>query len=69
MLNPLRDPQCESPVSYCENCWGEVFSHETMVFYNGRWLCPDCFQAAIEKMLRENVPALADAMQLDMKMV
>lgn len=67
MLDSLRDVQCETPACYCDQCWAEVFPHETMVLFGTQWLCPDCFQAAIEQMLRENMPLLAQEMQLSTK--
>lgn len=65
MPDILRDAQDETPAAYCHRCGGEVWQEEYRVRWNGRWICPDCFRAEVERMLDEEPEALADALRLD----
>jgi len=51
--NPLRDMQNEAPVSWCDKCRQEVYRGDARYQWEGRWLCPDCFRAAVNKALNE----------------
>ena len=65
MPDALRDAQDETPAAYCHRCGGEVWREEYRVRWDGKWICPDCFRAEVERMLDEEPEALADALQLD----
>ena len=65
MPDMLRDAQDETPAAYCHRCGGEVWWEEYRVRWNGKWICPDCFRAEVERMLDEEPKQLADALQLD----
>lgn len=63
------DAQERPAVAHCENpkCRGEIYREETTYFYEGRWLCSDCFKAEIEHILESDPRTLALAMGLDMQ--
>lgn len=66
-MNP--DAQERPAVTQCENpkCRGEIYREETTYFYEGNWICEDCFKAEVGKILRIDPRALALAMDLDMQ--
>ena len=59
MPDMLRDAQDETPAAYCYRCGGEVWQEEYRVRWDGRWICPDCFRAEVERMLDEEPKQLA----------
>ena len=59
MPDMLRDAQDETPAAYCHRCGGEVWREEYRVRWDGRWICPDCFRAEVERMLDEEPKQLA----------
>ena len=59
MPDILRDAQDETPAAYCHRCGGEVWREEYRVRWDGRWICPDCFRAEVERMLDEEPKQLA----------
>ena len=63
-LNPCPDRQQDTPVSECEKCRQEVYHGEARFQWEGRWLCPDCFRAAVNKALRDCPEQLALEMGL-----
>lgn len=65
MLNPMRDSQDTMPAARCGRCGGEVYKNETMFLSEGKWLCPDCFRAEIESILRNSPARLADALLME----
>ena len=60
----LRDEQLERPVGLCPGCGGEVYHGERMTGWEGRWLCPDCFEGEVTRWLRQAPGQLADALGL-----
>ena len=49
MIKPaLRDEQQEPPAAWCDKCRQEVYHGEARYRWEGQWLCPDCFRAALE---------------------
>lgn len=68
-LNPYTDKQEEAPAAYCENplCQQEVYHGEARFQWEGRWLCPDCFRAAVSKALRECPEQVALEMGLEVE--
>ena len=66
-LNPLRDIQMEAPAAFCEKCRQEVYHGEARYQWEGRWLCPDCFRAAVSKALEEYPEQVAREMGLEVE--
>lgn len=44
----LYDSQTAPAAAYCDKCRQEVYHGEARYLWEGRWLCPDCFRAALE---------------------
>lgn len=44
----LYDSQTSPAAAYCDKCRQEVYHGEARYLWEGRWLCPDCFRAALE---------------------
>lgn len=44
----LYDSQTASAAAYCDKCRQEVYHGEARYLWEGHWLCPDCFRAALE---------------------
>ena len=44
----LYDSQTAHAAAYCDKCRQEVYHGEARYLWEGRWLCPDCFRAALE---------------------
>ena len=44
----LYDSQTAPVAAYCDKCRQEVYHGEARYLWEGRWLCPDCFRAALE---------------------
>lgn len=64
---PLRDVQEEAPAALCERCGGEVWRGERRFQWEGKWLCPDCFRFAVERMLRNYPESLAYELGLEVE--
>ena len=45
------DPQQEAPAAFCRRCRGEVYRGETLYFWEGRPICPDCFRLEVQRLL------------------
>lgn len=43
----LYDNQTDSVAAWCD-CRHEIYHGEARYLWEGRWLCPDCFRAALE---------------------
>lgn len=63
----LRDEQQERPVGLCPGCQGEVWRGEQLTAWEGRWLCPDCFEEGVADWLRGAPGQLARALGLDVR--
>ena len=63
--HPLRDPQSEPPAALCQGCLGEIYREESSFFWEGRWLCPDCFRAAVLRLLDTSPLLLAQDLGVD----
>lgn len=61
----LRDEQLEAPVCLCERCRGEVYCGEMLYKYEGRRICPDCFQEKIEHWVHVRPQQVAAALGVD----
>ena len=59
---PLRDSQDESPASLCEECFGEVWSGETLFRWNGKRICEDCFKHKVRSWLELSPRQIANAL-------
>ena len=46
-----RDPQEEVPAAFCRRCRGEVYRGETLYFWEGQPICPDCFRLVVQRLL------------------
>lgn len=66
-LNPCSDRQQDNPVSECEKCRQEVYHGEARFQWEGRWLCPDCFRAAVNKALSDCPEQVALEMGLEVE--
>lgn len=66
MFDPM-DRQDRPTAAACARCRGEIYPGETAYLYEGRWLCPDCFKAEIEKILRQDPRTLALALGLELQ--
>lgn len=66
-LTPLRDAQAAPAAAYCEKCAQEVYSGECRYLWCGRWLCPDCFRAAVKSALQEDPRQVALEMGVDVE--
>ena len=53
--------------AYCEKCRQEVYHGEARFQWEGRWLCPDCFRAAVNKALRDCPEQVALEMGLEVE--
>lgn len=62
-LNP--DPQARAPVSICEQCKGEIWHDEPIFKWDGKWVCLDCFKAAVGALLEDDPVLLAYELQLE----
>lgn len=57
-----KDSQSIPAASYCQECSGEIYPGELRYFWDGKWVCPDCFQSHVERQLRDFPAQLADEM-------
>ena len=64
---PLYDSQTTPASAYCEKCRQEVYHGEARIQWEGRWLCPDCFRAAVNKALRDSPEQVALEMGLEVE--
>ena len=64
--NPLRDPQDAPPAAWGD-CGHEIWPGECRFRWESRWLCPDCFRAAVRRALEEDPAQVALEMQLDVE--
>ena len=62
-LNP--DAQDRTPVTHCEKCKGEIWRDEPIFKWDGKWVCLDCFKAAVGAPLEDDPILLAYEMQLE----
>lgn len=65
----LRDEQAHTPVCLCERCQGEVWCGEKLYKWEGRRLCPDCFQEKIEHWVHLRPQQVAAALNIEMEEV
>jgi len=61
----LTDEQQDRPVGLCPGCQGEVWPGEMMTKWEGKWLCPDCFEWQVSAWLRSCPGQAARALGLD----
>lgn len=61
------DVQTAPAVDYCKRCGGEIYREETMYFWEGKWVCYDCFKTAVAALLDSNPQQIALEMQVDMQ--
>jgi len=59
---PLRDVQQDPPSGYCEKCRGEIYQGETLYHWDGKRICPDCFDSAVTLWLHTDPKGLAYAL-------
>lgn len=62
----LYDSQTAPAAAYCDKCRQEVYHGEARYLWEGRWLCPECFRAAID---RTSLAQLALELRLDTETV
>ena len=55
----LYDSQTAPAAAYCDKCRQEVYHGEARYLWEGRWMCPDCFRAAVNKALNDCPEQLA----------
>lgn len=60
-----RDPQEEVPAARCRRCGGEVYRGETLFYWEGRGVCPDCFRWSVERLLDTSPVLLARDLGVD----
>lgn len=63
----LRDSQDEVPAANCEKCGGEVYSGGVRFYWNGKYICLECFQCAVRAVLRESPEQVAHEMGLEVE--
>ena len=44
------------------DCGHEIYKGEIKIWLDGKWLCQDCFEDLVMKMLNENPASLAEMM-------
>ena len=60
----LGDPQQAEAVDRCANgC--EIWGGEAVYLWDGRRLCPDCFEGAVSSWLKKAPKELADALGVE----
>ena len=62
MYNP--DAQDRAPVAQCHECQGEIWNYEPLFFWNGKWICLDCYKDHINAMLEDDPVQLAYEMNI-----
>lgn len=65
--HPLRDPQAQPPAAVCRRCLGEIYREECSFLWEGRWLCPDCFRAAVLGLLDTSPTLLAQDLGVEIR--
>lgn len=65
----LRDDQKALPVCLCSRCRGEVYPGESTFFWEGRWVCSDCFRVGVTVWLEEAAQETAQALGVETRWV
>lgn len=64
LQNPLRDPQMDRPARECDRCRGELYSGETVYNWDGKEICPDCFEEVVTDWVRKAPSEVASALRI-----
>ena len=63
----LRDSQNDTPVCLCGCCGGDLYPGETAFFWDGRWVCMECFQRKAAAWMEEAAEEAAQALGVEMR--
>lgn len=66
---PLADTQAEVPVCWCGRCKAEVYSGENRFRWETQWICVDCFNHAVTRLLREAPLEIAGELSVECELV